>query len=133
MRQIETNAYCNLKQTHSHSHTFHIHTFTFSHLHFQTFPFHSDTFTDTLSLAHFLFHTFTRTFSVTLSLTHFKLLHCHTFYPIGWMGSILCLIVSYCTCSVPKSPVFRRARPSRWAFVENRPSCLFVILPVFCD
>ena len=35
--------------------------------------------------------------------------------------------------SVPKSPVFRRACPSRRAFVENRPSNarLFVILPVF--
>ena len=35
--------------------------------------------------------------------------------------------------SVPKSPVYRRARPSRRAFVENRPSNarIFVILPVF--
>ena len=81
MRQIETNAYCNLKQTHSHSHTFHIHTFTFSHLHFQTFPFHSDTFTDTLSLSHFHSHTFSFTLSLALSLSHF---HSHTlnFYTV---------------------------------------------------
>ena len=35
--------------------------------------------------------------------------------------------------SVPKSPVFRRARLSRRAFVENCLSnaCIFVILPVY--
>ena len=35
--------------------------------------------------------------------------------------------------SVPKWPVYGRARPSRRAFVENRPSNarIFVILPVY--
>ena len=36
-------------------------------------------------------------------------------------------------CSVPKWPVYGRARPSRRAFVENSPSKarIFVILPVY--
>ena len=40
-----------------------------------------------------------------------------------------------CRSSVTKSPVYRRARPSRRAFVENRPSNarIFVILSSFCD
>ena len=46
-------------------------------------------------------------------------------FRVGFFNNVL--------SSVPKSPVYRRARPSRRAFVENRPSNarIFVILPVY--
>ena len=62
-------------------------------------------------------------FSVVSSVTYWKIL----LQPLDQLDHFLT------TTSVPKSPVFRRACPSRRAFVENRPSNarIFVILPVF--
>ena len=50
-----------------------------------------------------------------------------------WQGDWKVFSPSFNQCSVPKWPVYGRARPSRRAFVENSPSKarIFVILPVY--